>query len=146
MKLFEMDFNKGEISSVASLLSAKIRSYSLITFSGELGAGKTTLIKALCEALGVREKVTSPTYSIVNQYQGRVDNSPFQIHHIDLYRLQTEEEAFQAGIDEIIETAELCLIEWPQRLPGWLDRKRIEVVLSASSPEMRHVEVYSHEN
>jgi tRNA threonylcarbamoyladenosine biosynthesis protein TsaE len=146
MKLFDKDFNKDEIASVAAMLSTKIKSYPLITFSGELGAGKTTLIKALCETLGVQEKVTSPTYSLVNQYQGSMDNAPVQIHHIDLYRLNTEEEAFQAGIDEILETAEVCLVEWPQRLPGWVDRRRLEVVLSASSPELRHVEVFTHEN
>jgi tRNA threonylcarbamoyladenosine biosynthesis protein TsaE len=146
MKLFEKDFTKDEISAVAALLSAQIHSHTLITFSGELGAGKTTLIKAFCEALGVKDKVTSPTYSLVNQYQGLVKDQKVEIQHIDLYRLQSEEEAFQAGIDEILATADICLVEWPNRLPGWLDRKRVEVLLSASSPELRHIEVFSHEN
>jgi tRNA threonylcarbamoyladenosine biosynthesis protein TsaE len=146
MKLFDKDFTKDEIAVVAAMLSAQIKSHSLFTFSGELGAGKTTLIKAFCEALDVKDKVTSPTYSLVNQYQGIVNHEKVQINHIDLYRLQSEEEAFQAGIDEILESAELCLIEWPDRLSGWIARRRIEVLLSASSPELRHIEVFSHEN
>ena len=146
MKLFDKDFTKEEISAVAALLSSQIKSHSLFTFSGELGAGKTTLIKAFCEVLGVKGNVTSPTYSLVNQYQGIINQEKVQIHHIDLYRLQSDEEAFQAGIDEILETAELCLVEWPDRLSGWLDRRRVEVLLTASSPELRHIEVFSHEN
>ena len=86
----------------------------VFAFSGELGAGKTTFITALCSAKEVADSVSSPTFSIINEYRypkGR-------IYHIDLYRLNDDEEARQAGIEEVLFSGDICLVEWPSRAPG----------------------------
>lgn len=83
----------------------------VIAISGELGAGKTTLIQAICRGVGVREPVTSPTYALVHQYVAPA----FPVYHLDLYRLDRPEELTNIGWDEIVSTHALVLIEWPQR-------------------------------
>ena len=79
--------------------------------TGELGAGKTAFVQAFCRYLKVEEQVTSPTYSIVNEYT--FDQGKKLVHHIDLYRLKNLEEALQIGIEDYLNDANYCLIEWP---------------------------------
>lgn len=146
MLVFEKDFSKEQLLEVATQFLEFMNSYHLFTFTGELGAGKTTLISAICEKLRVTDKVSSPTYSLINQYSGMVRQKDVQIYHIDLYRLRSEEELFQAGIEDILNSAEICFVEWPERLIDWTGRKRLDVYLSASTPEMRHIRIFSHEN
>ena len=83
----------------------------VVAVSGELGAGKTTLIQAICRGAGVRESVTSPTYALVHQYVAPA----FPVYHLDLYRLDRPEELTNIGWDEIVTANALVLIEWPQR-------------------------------
>lgn len=83
----------------------------IITLTGELGAGKTTLAKAICSGYGVTEEITSPTYTLVNQYAS--ERSP--VYHIDLYRLDSPEQLTNLGWDEIIDSHSLVLVEWPER-------------------------------
>ena len=88
----------------------------IMTFTGEIGAGKTTLIQALCRLLGVSEPVTSPTFSLVNEYH-RVDPETGlegSVFHLDLYRLESIEEALDIGIEEYLDGEAYCLIEWPE--------------------------------
>ena len=80
---------------------------------GEMGAGKTTLVKALCRALQCNTEANSPTYAIVNQYQGQWQNAPITIHHIDLYRLENLEDCIAIGIEEYLDDDSYCFIEWP---------------------------------
>lgn len=75
-----------------------------------MGSGKTTFIHALCDVLGVRDAVGSPTFSIINQYQS-ADGQ--MIYHLDLYRIKDEEEAIQAGVEDVLYSGDLCLVEWP---------------------------------
>jgi len=100
----------------------------VIAFYGDMGAGKTTLIHALCEEKGVTSTVGSPTFSIINEYiypGGRV-------FHIDLYRLKDEEEAIRAGVEDCLYSGDICLVEWPARaeaiLPEGTARVEIEVI------------------
>lgn len=100
----------------------------VIAFYGEMGAGKTTLIHALCDEKGVTSTVGSPTFSIINEYKypgGR-------IFHIDLYRLKDEEEAIRAGVEDCLYSGDICLVEWPARaesiFPGDTAWVKIEVV------------------
>lgn len=100
----------------------------VIAFYGEMGAGKTTLIHALCDEKGVTSTVGSPTFSIINEYRypgGR-------LFHIDLYRLKDEEEAVRAGVEDCLYSGDICLVEWPGRaeaiLPEDAARVEIEVV------------------
>jgi tRNA threonylcarbamoyl adenosine modification protein YjeE len=99
-----------------------------LAFEGDLGAGKTTLVRALCDGLGVRalNDVTSPTFSLVQQY----DAPRGPVVHVDLYRLRSDAELEALGWDEIVDTSPVLLIEWPERALGTLPRDTITIGLS----------------
>jgi tRNA threonylcarbamoyladenosine biosynthesis protein TsaE len=106
-----------ELDAVAGQLIDAGRLHSVWLFDGEMGAGKTTLIKAICRRLGVLNVVQSPTFSIVNEY---VTDSGEPVYHFDCYRLRNEEEALDSGLEEYIDSGERCFIEWPERIAGLL--------------------------
>ena len=104
-----------ELPIVANQLLATMGHRKVLTFEGEIGAGKTTLIKEICRQLGVEEDVTSPTFSIVNEYVYQDDKgADRRIYHMDIYRLETIDEAMEIGIEEYLDSGEICLIEWPK--------------------------------
>jgi tRNA threonylcarbamoyladenosine biosynthesis protein TsaE len=110
----EIYFDYSEIDKAAkNFLEAK-NSGKIFAFSGDLGAGKTTFITALCKALGVHETVTSPTYSIIQEYKTGENQTIF---HIDLYRIKSKQEAIDAGVEDCLLSNELCMVEWPERAP-----------------------------
>ncbi len=88
------------------------KNFQVVAFSGELGAGKTTFIQALCREMGVASEVNSPTFSLVNQYSTR-DGSP--IYHFDLYRIEDPSELFDLGYEEYFYSGNRCFIEWPEK-------------------------------
>ncbi len=143
-----MDKNYGiaEMQIVAAELSELINQFKVVTFSGNLGAGKTSLIKILCELWGVQETVSSPTYALVNQYKADSEKAGTLIYHIDLYRVKDEEEAFEAGIEDHLYSAELCLVEWPEKALGIIPKGALRVEISYVSDEQRHIRVLSDEN
>ncbi len=102
-------------------------------FNGEMGAGKTTFIKALCLVLGVSETVTSPTYSLVNQYEGADDT----IYHFDFYRIKKEVEAYDIGFEEYLYSENYCFIEWPEKIASLWPEKYIKISLSISANDQR---------
>ncbi|RRB02610.1 tRNA (adenosine(37)-N6)-threonylcarbamoyltransferase complex ATPase subunit type 1 TsaE [Larkinella rosea] len=106
-----------ELDAVAGQLIDAGSARSVWLFNGPMGAGKTTLIKAVCRQLGVVNTVQSPTFSIVNEY---VTGKGEPIYHFDCYRLRDEEEALDSGLEEYIDSGERCLIEWPERIAGLL--------------------------
>jgi tRNA threonylcarbamoyladenosine biosynthesis protein TsaE len=116
-----------EISAVAEeFIRLAMQEDTVFAFNGQMGAGKTTFIKALCEALGVSEPVTSPTFAIVNEY--RSDETGELIYHFDFYRIKKLEEAYDMGCEDYFYSGAVCLIEWPELvedlLPGntvWVD-------------------------
>jgi tRNA threonylcarbamoyladenosine biosynthesis protein TsaE len=114
---------------------------TVFAFYGALGAGKTTLITALCKAKGVRDGVGSPTFSIINEYGYTETGTPRTIFHIDLYRLRDGEEAFSAGVEECIWSGSICLVEWPQRAPGLFDDNTVHVVVQPVDEQVRNVSV-----
>lgn len=85
----------------------------IVLFHGSMGAGKTTLIKALCEQMGVEDIVTSPTFALVNEYK-KADGEP--IYHFDFYRIDNLEEVFDLGYEEYFYSGALCLVEWPEKI------------------------------
>jgi tRNA threonylcarbamoyladenosine biosynthesis protein TsaE len=86
-----------------------------IALYGEMGAGKTTLVKAICRRLGVADNTASPTFSLVNQYNYPVnDGTTALFHHLDLYRLRSAEEAFDIGLEDLLYDPWFCVIEWPE--------------------------------
>lgn len=110
----EITFSLEEIDGAAQkLLDSNIK--NIILFHGSMGAGKTTFIKALAKRLGVKDMASSPTFSLVNEYETEDGKT---LYHFDLYRLNSEEEAYDMGIDEYFYSGNLCLIEWPEKTPN----------------------------
>lgn len=98
------------------------------TFKGEIGAGKTTFIQTLCKKLGVEDKVTSPTFSLVNEYiYLDAEKRQKQVHHIDLYRLNSLDEAINIGIEDYLFDDSYCFLEWPQIIEPLLPENAVEI-------------------
>lgn len=108
---------------VKQLLDWGMLDYNVITLTGDLGAGKTTLVKAIGEELGVEDHMSSPTFALVNIYEGR----DMDIFHIDLYRIEDEEEALQMGIEEYLYGDGICFIEWPEVIENLLPDKYLSL-------------------
>jgi tRNA threonylcarbamoyladenosine biosynthesis protein TsaE len=111
---------------------------SVVAFEGEMGAGKTTLIRALCAALGVADDVSSPTFALVNEYR---DGQGQPVYHFDFYRVDSEEEAARLGAAEYFDSGYLCLVEWPSRVAGLLPPQRLLVELAVTGPESRTLSI-----
>ena len=107
----------------------------VFAFHGNMGAGKTTFIHALCSVRGVTDTVGSPTFSIINEYAWPGG----KIYHIDLYRLKDEEEALRAGVEDVLYSGELCMVEWPDKAPGIFPPDTVEVQVTAIDPETRKI-------
>jgi tRNA threonylcarbamoyladenosine biosynthesis protein TsaE len=116
------------IHSVAASLLNSMADFSVCVFQGEMGSGKTTLIKAIGHQLGVEETMASPTFSIINEYQTSKGNT---IYHFDFYRLKKESEAYDMGVHEYFDSGNLCLVEWPNKIPSLLPTHYFEVHLTS---------------
>ncbi len=124
----------GIIDAVASAILEQLSRHRLIAFSGELGAGKTTLIKALCKKLGVTAPVSSPTYALVNEY---TTGSGAPLYHFDWYRIKSPQELLDIGIYEYLDSHSICLIEWPSMASELLEGEPVLKVHIAHVPEGR---------
>lgn len=109
-------YSLSEIDEVANELLPQINS-NIVLLNGEMGAGKTTMIKALCKALKCPDVVSSPTFSLINEYR-TVDHKP--LYHFDCYRIINEEEAYDIGAEEYLYSGHLCLIEWSENIQSLL--------------------------
>lgn len=96
----------------------------IFAFYGAMGAGKTTIIKTICELLGAMDTVTSPTFTLVNEYKTKKGNS---IYHIDLYRIRKTEEVFDFGIEEYLSGGSFCFMEWPELIEDLLPEETVKV-------------------
>lgn len=105
-------------------------------FDGPMGSGKTTLIKAICKELGVREGTSSPTFSIVNEYTAPRSH----IYHFDFYRLEKESEAYDLGVEEYFESGAYCFVEWPEKIPSLFPMNYMKVKVSIDSDSTRKIE------
>lgn len=121
---------ENELEKVSSILVDLATEYPVVAFRGDLGAGKTTLIKNMCNLLGLKEAVNSPTFSIVNEYK-LVENK--SVFHFDFYRLESEDEAYDIGVEDYFYEGNLCLIEWPSKIESLLPEKRIEVYIEIAN-------------
>jgi tRNA threonylcarbamoyladenosine biosynthesis protein TsaE len=134
-------FSQSEISEVARKLIKDGNGLSVWALRGEMGAGKTTLVKALVGALGVNETTASPTFSIVNEYRA-ANNKP--IYHFDFYRIKNESEAFDIGTDEYFDSGNLCLVEWPEKIPSLLPANHFEIQLEIIDQQSRLIRYRKH--
>jgi len=113
--------------------------YKVFVFSGEMAAGKTTFIKAICAELGVVDTVSSPTFSIVNEYVGNGQ----RIYHFDFYRIKTIQEAFDIGYEEYFYSGDICLIEWPEKVEELLPERYVKVEISTIDLDKRKLSISS---
>jgi tRNA threonylcarbamoyladenosine biosynthesis protein TsaE len=111
---------------------------TVVAFEGEMGAGKTTLIRALAAELGVADDVSSPTFALVNEYR---DGQDTPVYHFDFYRIDSPEEAERMGAAEYLDSGYLCLIEWPTRVAALLPRPYLEVSIVVAADETREIQL-----
>ena len=111
---------------------------TVFAFRGEMGAGKTTFIKAVCLALGVEDEVNSPTFAIVNEY--RSETTAELIYHFDCYRIKTLEEAMDFGFEDYMESSALCFIEWPENVEDLLPGDVVNVYITVNEDGSRTLE------
>jgi tRNA threonylcarbamoyladenosine biosynthesis protein TsaE len=131
----EIIFSIDEIQEVANKIIVE-NPNKVILFHGKMGVGKTTLIKALAKELGVKDATSSPTFSLVNEYQ--IDRNQY-VYHFDVYRLKNETEAMDMGIDEYLYSGNWCFIEWAEKIPNLLPEKYSEVTILLLPDEKRKV-------
>jgi tRNA threonylcarbamoyladenosine biosynthesis protein TsaE len=109
---------------------------TVFAFRGEMGAGKTTFIKAICEALGVEDTINSPTFAIVNEYRSATAEL---IYHFDCYRIKQIEEALDFGFEDYMDSGALCLIEWPENVEELLPGDTVNVFITVNEDGSRTV-------
>ena len=127
-----------EIGTVAEeFVRLAMQEDTVFAFNGQMGAGKTTFIKALCEALGVSETVTSPTFSIVNEY--RADETGELIYHFDFYRIKKLDEAYDMGCEDYFYSGAVCFIEWPELVEELLPGNTVWVDIRVNDDESRTI-------
>lgn len=111
-------------------------------FEGDMGAGKTTLIKTLAQKYGIEDTVSSPTYSLVNEYMNAEGET---FYHFDLYRIKNQEEAEDIGIGEYFYSGNLCWVEWPSKIPDLLPDEYLKIAIFVSSDDSRMFQLSHHE-
>lgn len=146
MESFEKTYALTDIEAIATMVLENLPASKVVTFEGDLGAGKTTLINTICNLLNVKDSVGSPTFSIINEYQGDANGQPLRIFHIDLYRLSDEEEARQAGIEDCLYGDGISFVEWPSKVPSIIPEGAMQVELSHLSDGLRHIVVRTMKN
>ena len=121
-----------ELDKVAQTVLDSLDGRTVVAFDAPMGAGKTTLISRIAEQLGAEDDVTSPTFAIVNQYEGERT-----IYHFDMYRIERVEEALDFGCEEYISSGELCLVEWPEKIEPLLPEDTMVVKIDILSDTER---------
>ncbi len=125
--------NANELPEVAEKLLTYANGQKFFIFEGDMAAGKTTFIKSLCEAIGVDDVVSSPTFSIVNEYESK--DGP--VYHFDFYRLKNVQEAYDIGYEEYFYSGNYCLVEWPSKIGGLLPEEYIKIQITVTGNEQR---------
>jgi tRNA threonylcarbamoyladenosine biosynthesis protein TsaE len=131
----EIIFSIEEIQKVANKILLE-NPNKIILFHGDMGVGKTTLIKALAKELGVNEVTSSPTFSLVNEYQ---INANQYIYHFDVYRLKSEIEAMDMGIDDYLYSGNWCFIEWAEKIPNLIPKEHSIINLTQTPDGKRNL-------
>jgi tRNA threonylcarbamoyladenosine biosynthesis protein TsaE len=122
-----------QLENVARELLCFANGEKFFIFEGEMAAGKTTFIKAFCKTLGVKDVVSSPTFSIVNEYVSKAG----RVYHFDFYRLKNLQEAYDIGYEEYFYSGDYCLIEWPSKVEELLPENYIKVEIEITGDEQR---------
>jgi tRNA threonylcarbamoyladenosine biosynthesis protein TsaE len=126
--------NLSELSQAASTILNDVQDERVFAIQGKMGAGKTTLIKELCSQLGVQEVVSSPTFSLVNEY---TDENGDSVFHFDFYRIKKTEEVFDIGYEEYLYSGHYCFIEWPEMIFDLLPANYVFISIEESNNQER---------
>jgi len=132
-------FQLSELKEISTKILSHLDSPKTLLFYGEMGVGKTTFIKEFVKQLGVNDTTSSPTFSLVNEYQG--NNST--IFHFDFYRIEQEEEVYDIGIEDYFYQNAWCLVEWPNKIPNIIPEEAITIKISKNSDETRTLHISS---
>ena len=135
--MFLIASSPDQFADIATQILSLQSNERVFLFYGDMGAGKTTLIKALCKHLATNDNVASPTFSIVNEYKTPGDN----IFHFDFYRLKTQTEALDMGFEEYLYSGNYCFIEWPEKIPDLLPVHYISIKITVADNDARHVNI-----
>ncbi len=132
-----MNYTISEIHRAVESIKPYLDEYKVVLFNGPMGAGKTTLISALCRSLGSTDDLSSPTFSIVNEY----DSKAGTIYHFDFYRINSIEEAFDFGVEEYLYSDKLCFLEWSEKIQELLPTKYLMVNIEIISESERNLNI-----
>jgi len=133
--------NKNFLLSEVPIIAKEIIKNStskIILFHGDMGVGKTTLIKEICKTLGTEDLISSPTFSIVNEY---ITSNDETIFHFDFYRIDNEEEAYNIGVEDYFDSNHWCLIEWPSVVENLLPLENVNVYLTVLEDGLRNIQI-----
>ena len=131
------NYSLSELPEIAKEIINKANNKVLL-FYGDMGVGKTTLIKEICKQLGVKEVTHSPTFSLVNEYQTKNNES---VYHFDFYRIENEEEAYDMGFEDYFYTTNYCLVEWPEKIKNLLPLDATEIHIHLKDDEQRTIQL-----
>ena len=131
------NYSLENLAEIASLIISTAKNKTVL-FYGEMGVGKTTLIKEICKQLEVVDTISSPTFSLVNEYK---TSKNISIYHFDFYRITNQEEALDMGIEEYLYNNDWCLIEWPQNVENLLPLESVQIHLSILDNGKRNVQL-----
>jgi tRNA threonylcarbamoyladenosine biosynthesis protein TsaE len=134
--IFECE-NLNELESISEKILNELDQHHVVAFYGEMGAGKTTLIKSVCKKLGVSDTVTSPTFAIMNEYEAKKN----PVYHFDFYRINSESEAFDLGYENFFFSNNYCFIEWPEKIKNLLPENRAEIYITTMTNGTRQIKM-----
>ena len=130
------------IKSAADQIIKFAGDHKIWLFEGDMGAGKTTMIKAICEVMGVADNISSPTFSLVNVY---LDKRGEELYHFDFYRIKEEMEAVDIGADEYFYSNCYCFIEWPEKIPSLIPSKNLKISIKLVNENDRKILLTKYE-
>jgi len=131
------NYSLNELTAVAEEIVATAP-HKILLFYGEMGVGKTTLIKELCKVLGVEDIASSPTFSLVNEYKTNTNETVF---HFDFYRIEDEEEAYDMGIEDYFYSNNWCLVEWPENIKNLLPLDTVSILINLLENGQRNIQL-----
>ena len=130
-----IDYSLSQIREVAAKCIELINGKNVVAFHGPMGSGKTTLIHAICDEKKVTSPVSSPTFALINEYSAPGGS----IFHIDLYRLDDEDEAIRAGVEDCLYSGKTCLVEWPEKAPSIFPEDSIHIFIEPLNANERRL-------